>query len=417
MRPFLAAGLTLWMSLPAPAADRVLLEGLVVDGDDRPIARASVTAAGFEVRTGTTGKFTLAAPKAAIVRVKMPGFAVVEFEASGAPEVIELEPRAVRAAYLTYWGLIDRRVREPVEGLLASSELDALVVDVKGDRGFVPYATTVPLAVALKARGPATFRDFDRWIAAKKREGIYLIARIVVFKDNVLSHGVPELAVKDSRTGLVWRDRERLGWVDPLRPEVWEYNVELAAEAARLGFDEIQFDYVRFPTDGDLSAIEYSGAHAAADRVAAIKNFLGMARQTLSPMGVFVAADIFGYTAFNEDDLEIGQRVEDVADVVDYLCPMIYPSGYHLGVPGHPNPVAHPEEVAFQTIQKMVARSKGRPVRVRPWIQDFRDYAFDRRAFGVKEIRAQIRGAARGGAIGYMVWNPRNVYTGAAYEE
>jgi hypothetical protein len=142
--------------------------------------------------------------------------------------------------------------------------------------------------------------------------------------------------------------------------------------------------------------------------------FLARARQELAPTGVFLAADIFGYTAFNENDTDIGQRVEELAPYLDYLSPMVYPSGYHLGIPGYRNPVQHPYEVVLQSVKNFRKRTANLPVKIRPWIQDFRDYAFDRRAFGVTEVRAQTRGAADAGAAGFMLWNPRNSYTSAA---
>ena len=131
-------------------------------------------------------------------------------------------------------------------------------------------------------------------------------------------------------------------------------------------------------------------------------------------MGAFVAADVFGYTAFNENDTDIGQRVEELSQHLDYICPMVYPSGYHRGIPGVRNPVAQPYEIVKESVRLTRKRSAPGAVQVRPWLQDFKDYAFDKRIFGVNEIRAQIRGARDGGALGFMLWNPKNDYTGAA---
>jgi hypothetical protein len=244
--------------------------------------------------------------------------------------------------------------------------------------------------------------------------GIYTIARIVSFKDNVLAQYRRDLAILDTRTGKPWADNEKLAWVDPFRQEVWDYLIAIAKEAASKGFDEIQFDYVRFPTDGRLSAAVYSQPNNATTRLPTIAAFLARARSELGPTGVFLAADIFGYTAFNANDTDIGQRVEELAPYVDYLCPMVYPSGYHLGIPGYRNPVAHPYEVVRESVRLTRQRSRHATVQIRPWIQDFRDYAFDRRTFGTREIRAQMKGAAEGGAIGWMLWNPRNDYTAQA---
>jgi hypothetical protein len=392
------------------------VSGRVLDEQGAPVAGASVVAAGRELRTDAEGGFTLEnLPADTAVVVKMPGFEKAIL--TPGPETtreIRLRPHVVKAAYLTYFGVADRGIRGRVLDLLARTELNAVVIDVKGDRGWIPYRTQVPEALAAGAQGPVIVRDFEALIADLKVRGIYTIARIVTFKDNVLAHSRPELAVIDTRTGRPWIDNERLAWVDPFREEAWAYNIAIAREAAAKGFDEIQFDYVRFPTDGRLGAARYSRPVSRDSRLAAIAGFLGRARRELGPLGVFVAVDIFGYTAFNENDTDIGQRVEELAPHVDYLCPMVYPSGYHLGIPGFRNPVAHPYEVVRESVRLIRRRAAGHPVRVRPWLQDFRDYAFDRRPFGVHEIRAQIRGSEEAGGVGWMLWNPRNDYTAAA---
>ena len=195
---------------------------------------------------------------------------------------------------------------------------------------------------------------------------------------------------------------------------MWKYNVAIAREAAKHGFDEIQFDYVRFPTDGKLGVAKYAHPNNKETRLPAIAGFLGTARRELGPLGVYVAADVFGYTAFNENDTDIGQRIEELAPHLDYFCPMVYPSGYHVGIPGYRNPVQNSYQVVHESVRLIRQRAAHTQVRVRPWLQDFRDYAFDRRVFGVTEIRDQIRGAEEGGGSGWMLWNPRNVYTGAA---
>jgi len=182
----------------------------------------------------------------------------------------------------------------------------------------------------------------------------------------------------------------------------------------RKGFDEVQFDYVRFPTDGRLSAARYSKPNTRETRLPTIAAFLERARRELGPMGAFVAADLFGYTAFNENDTDIGQRIEELSPYLDYICPMVYPSGYHKGIPGYRNPVEQPYRVVHESVRLIRQRAAHTQARVRPWIQDFRDYAFDRRPFGVAEIRAQIKGADDAGGVGWMLWNPRNDYTGAA---
>ena len=319
--------------------------------------------------------------------------------------------RPVKAVYLSYYGVGDRTIRGRVLELLDHTELNAVVIDVKGDRGFIPYESDVPLAREAGAMGPVRVRDFDDMLARLKAKGVYTIARIVVFKDDVLARHRRHWAITDTRTGALWLDAERLAWLDPFEEQAWAYAIAVGAEAARKGFDEIQFDYLRFPTDGTLSAARYSRPNTQDNRLRAITAFLTHARASLSPIGAFLAVDLFGYIAFNRDDTGVGQRLEELAPLVDFLCPMAYPSAYHLGIPGHRNPVAHPYAVVSETIRRARERSAPTRAQVRPWIQDFRDYAFDRRSFGVPEVRAQMAAALDAGATGWMLWNPQNRYT------
>jgi hypothetical protein len=392
-----------------------VLTGRVLDAERQPVDRASIVIGGVERFTEPDGTFRIESPPAGEpLLVKRPGFEKVWVTPRRRPVEVVLQPHAVKAAYLTYYGVGHTGIRGRVLDLAARTELNAVVIDVKGDRGWILYPTEVPLALAAGAQGPGTLRSFDALMDDFKARGLYTIARIVTFKDNVLARHRPDWAVIDTRTGEPWIDNEKLAWVDPFREEVWAYNIAIAREAIARGFDEVQFDYVRFPTDGRLSAARYARPNTRENRVSAISGFLGRARRELGPLGAFVGADIFGYTAFNDNDTDIGQRVEDLAPHVDYLHPMVYPSGYHRGIPGHLNPVAAPYQVVRESVRLIRERAGGAPVRVRPWLQDFRDYAFDRRFFGPSEVRAQITGSDDGGGIGWMLWNPRNTYTEAA---
>jgi hypothetical protein len=399
---------------PDPSVERPV-RGRVLDAEtNAPLRGASVWAGKDEIRTDEDGRFTTPplGPGAAVL-VKSSGYELRRLVADKDELVIALPSRSVRAAYLTYFGVADKTIRERVLELVARTELNAVVIDVKGDRGLIPYRTQVPLALEAGAQGPVIIKDFEGFIASLKARGIYTVARIVTFKDNVLAQAKPEWAVIDTRTGKPWVDNEKLAWVDPFREEVWNYDIAIAKEAVAKGFDEIQFDYVRFPTDGKLSAARYSQPNNSQTRLPTIGAFLAKARRELGPLGAFVGADVFGYTAFNENDTDIGQRVEELSVHLDYICPMVYPSGYHRGIPGVRNPVAQPYEIVKESVRLTRKRSATEVV-VRPWLQDFRDYAFDKRIFGVPEIKAQLRGAKDGGAVGYMLWNPKNDYTGAA---
>jgi hypothetical protein len=405
---------------PAPAArrgDARPLAGRVLDAaTGSPLRAASVWAGPTEIVTGADGRFTTPPVETGTtVWVKTPGYERRKLVAGEASDVtVKLAPHPIRAAYLTYYGVADRGIRQRVFELVERTELNAVVIDVKGDRGLIPYRTAVPDALESGAQGPVIIKDFDEQLAAWKARGIYTIARIVAFKDNVRAHARPDLAIIDTRTGKPWIDRENLAWLDPFREENWDYIIAVSKEAALKGFDEIQFDYVRFPTDGKLSAARYSQTNNSTTRLPAIAAFLAKARRELGPTGAFLGADIFGYTAFNTNDTDIGQRIEEVSVSLDYICPMVYPSGYHLGIPGVRNPVVNPYEIVKESVRLTRQRSQNPAAQVRPWLQDFRDYAFDKRIFGPVEVRAQIRGSDDGGGVGWMLWNPRNDYTAAA---
>jgi hypothetical protein len=391
--------------------------GRVLDASSgAPLHGASVWAGPTEIVTDAEGRFgTPPVEPGTPVWVKRPGYERKKLTAGEAGNVtVKLDPHAVRAAYLTYYGVADRGIRQRVLDLVERTELNAIVIDIKGDRGFIPYRTAVPAAVDSGAMGPVNIKDFDDQLAAWKARGIYTIARIVAFKDNVRANARPDLAVIDTRTGKPWTDRENLAWLDPFREENWDYIIAIAKEAAQKGFDEIQLDYVRFPTDGKLSAARYSQPNSAATRLPAIAAFLAKARREIGPTGAYLAADIFGYTAFNTNDTDIGQRIEEISVSLDYICPMVYPSGYHLGIPGVRNPVQNPYEIVKESVRLTRQRSQSIGAQVRPWLQDFKDYAFDRRIFGPGEVRAQIRGSVDGGGVGWMLWNPKNDYTAAA---
>jgi hypothetical protein len=334
---------------------------------------------------------------------------VIPIAKPGSAQVVSLVPFTPKGLYLSFYGIGDRSLRESALKLAQENELNALVIDVKGDRGMIPYKSTIPLSSEIGGQRIITVRDVNDLMRSLKEKGIYTIARIVVFKDNLLATAKPELAVKNQR-GEIWRDRENLAWVDPFMKEVWNYNIEIAIEAAQLGFDEIQFDYVRFPDDGSPV---FSMPNTLENRVRAVTGFLSEAKNRLTPYNVYLGADVFGYVFWNQNDTNIGQRLEDLAPHVDYLCPMLYPSGFQYGIPGYRIPVMNPYEIVYLTLKRAQQRANLPSVRFRPWLQAFRDYAFDKRYFGDREISEQIHGANQFGSHGWMLWNPGNTYTSA----
>ncbi len=375
----------------------------------RPIGRAIVTLPSEVIRTDEQGMFTIKSP-AAKIGVRAYGYrrgeVTLPAPAPKSPVEIALLPLTPKALYLTYYGIGDRGLRNSALKLIDETELNALVIDVKGDRGVVTYKTEVPFANQIGAQKLIIVKDVRELVRSLKERGVYTIARIVVFKDNVLGTARPDLAIR-TQGGSVWRDRENLIWVDPSKQEVWQYNIDLAVEAARQGFDEIQFDYVRFP---DRKGLKFAVENSEKNRVKHISGFLAEAKRRLAPYNVFLSADIFGYVSWNLDDTQIGQRLDAVEPHVDYLSLMLYPSGFQFGIPGYRNPVAHPYEIVSLTLKRAQERTAIPPVRFRPWLQAFRDYAFDRRHFTGAEIKTQIKASDDFGSGGWMLWNPRNVY-------
>jgi hypothetical protein len=323
------------------------------------------------------------------------------------PQEIKLVSFVPKALYLSFYGIGDRTIRGSALQLLEETELNSLVIDVKGDRGMIPYRSAIPLATEVGAQKIITVKDISGLITSLREKSIYTIARIVVFKDNLLALKRPDLAVK-TESGGTWRDREGLAWLDPFKKEVWDYNIDIAIEAAQYGFDEIQFDYVRFP---DAVPPRFSMPNTRENRVKAISGFLMEARKRLLPYNVFLSADIFGYVCWNLNDTNIGQTLEDLTSHVDYLSPMLYPSGFQYGIPGYRIPVTNPYEIVHLSLKRAQERTRLPSVRFRPWLQAFRDYAFDKRYFADKEIRDQINAGEKFGSHGWMLWNPQNIYS------
>lgn len=393
--------------LVAPAA--YAYDGKVVDAQTKaPIAGALVTLADQVVRTDQDGAFHLEGTGETL-KLRAPGYARRDFailELGNPHTEIALTPFQVKGLYLTVYGIASAKLRGAALEAIRENHLNALVIDVKGDRGFIPFKVDLPQADEIGAQKLILVKDMKALLASLKEQGLYLIARIVVFKDDPLAAAKPQLAVKNQGGG-VFRDREGLRWVDPFRREVWEYNIAIAKAAAEAGFDEIQFDYVRFP---DNRGVGFSQPANENSRTEAITGFLEAAHKALVPYNVMVAADIFGYVCWNLNDTDIGQKIAPILNAVDVVSPMLYPSGYQFGIPNYRNPVQHPYEIVHLSLKRAQERTGAPPRRFRPWLQAFRDYAFRGGDFGEERMRIQIKAAEDFGASGWMFWNPRNIY-------
>lgn len=343
------------------------------------------------------------------VRARAPGYRAATAQATfwQGDATLRLTPFQPKALYLSFYGVGSQAIREAALKLIHEAKLNAVVIDVKGDRGLIAYHSGIPLAQAVGAQRVNTIPDLPALLQSLHGAGLYAIARIVTFKDDPLATARPDLAIR-LVNGTPFRDRENLGWTDPTLKDVRDYNIAIAVEAARAGFDEIQFDYLRFPDSP--RGVAFAKPTTEASRLAAITEFLGEARHALASFNVYLAADIFGYVCWNQNDTGIGQRLEDIMPLVDYLSPMLYPSGFQYGIPAYPDPVAHPYEIVRLSLDRARQRLGVAPIRFRPWLQAFKDYAFDRRTFASGEVAAQIRAATDFGSDGWMLWNPRNSY-------
>jgi hypothetical protein len=395
-------------ALSMAPAGAVAYDGTVIDAaTGQLIEGAFVTLGDTVVRTGQNGKFKIDSDGDTLgIRAYGHLRRQVELSSLENDVPILLNPVTPRALYLSFYGIGNKQLRESALTLIKDTELNALVIDLKGDSGKVAFKSSTPLATEIGAQNLITIKDIDSMVGDLHAKGIYLIARIVVFKDNPLASAKPDLAIRTA-DGAIWKDREALAWCNPFSKTVRDYNIDLAVEAARAGFDEIQFDYVRFP---DAPGLAYPMPNTEANRVGAISAFLSDARKRLIPYNVFLAADVFGYVPWNADDTHIGQKLKNLAEVLDYMSLMLYPSGFQFGIPGYPNPVQHPREIVYLTLEKAKQRTGLPAVRFRPWLQAFRDYAFDKRPFQDEQIRAQIEASDNFGSDGWMLWNPHNIY-------
>ena len=279
--------------------------------------------------------------------------------------------------------------------------LNTIELDVKDENGDVGFMATVPLARRVGAAKP--YYNPQAAVAKIHAQGLYLIGRIVTFEDPVLSQGAPWAAIRRS-DGSRWLNHAGLGWTNPYDKRVWKYNVDIAVEAAKLGFDEIQFDYVRFPSDGDISQIVYPGTKPQ-PMGWTIPLFLKYARERLKPLGVRISADVFGLSATR--DLGIAQFPRRMAPFLDAIYPMVYPSHYVSGEYGIVDPDSRPGTTVAYSLRDFREKLRGRKVKVIPWLQDFSMS----RTYTLSDMEDQIQAARLGSAKGFMLWNAAGVYT------
>ena len=321
--------------------------------------------------------------------------------ASSRPRALPIEIRGVHVtmALASLPGRLEQYLDLQRDGLTAL-ELD--VKDENGEVGFVPRGVQLARHVGA-ARSYYPARSTVRLVHSR---GLYLIGRVVVFEDPMLSRGRPDLAIRRS-DGSVWRDRAGLGWSNPYDRRVWKYNADIAVAAARAGFDEILFDYVRFPSDGDVGSAAYSNPRHLR-KGEAVPGFIRYAASRLAPLGARVSASVFGLSAAR--DMGIGQIPRRLAPHLNAVYPMTYPSLFGPGELGLTDPSASPGATVSLALGKFRRAVRGSDALLVPWVQDF---SFSR-PYGLDQVRAQIDAARLAGAKGFLLWNARGVYTDGA---
>lgn len=339
-------------------------------------------------------------------------------------------PEPLRAVYITSYvaGSQDDSGRfswrEQVVNLIEETELNSIVIDIKDYTGRISFPVQDPL---LQSQAAASYRipDIRGFIKNLHDRGIYTIGRISVFQDPHLASRRPDLAVRRLSDGEVWRDRRNLSWLDPGAREVWDYTLALARESYGHGFDEINFDYIRFPSDGDTADIQYTFFNeASTTKALQMREFYQYLHDSLAPLGIPISADLFGMTTINFHDMNIGQLFEDSLPYFDYVAPMVYPSHYSKGFRGLANPNDFPYEIVKVSLDTAIQRINAASTtphstfgnvtikQLRPWLQDF-DYGG---IYDEAKVRAQKQAVYDTGLTSWMLWDPGIRYTREALD-
>jgi hypothetical protein len=323
-------------------------------------------------------------------------------------------PAVVRGIYLNRW-VFGRQKFYDLIRLADSTEVNAFVIDVKDATGELTYPSAVPTAIEIGANRAPSVRDPRDRLAALRERGIHAIARIVVARDPLLARGKFDWAIHDTHDGL-WIDGLGEPWVDAFHDSVWIYSAQLAEEAVLLGFDEVQFDYIRFPDEppARLNRTVYPSRRDGESKRAAIRRNVRLLRERVAPLGVPFTLDIFGLTTSATGDLGIGQVWEDLAGEADVVLPMVYPSHYRRGSYNLAHPNAQPYETVRRALQEAIARSAAMPrsAKIRPYLQSFSIF---RVRYGPEDVRAQIRASEELGLTDWVLWNSSGNYPAAAF--
>src|SRR6266540_4244280 len=422
-----------------------VLKGTLVDSvSGAPIKNATLLAtpnvesdavAAKRLEHVADGSFQLdGVPEQGYIEVLAPGYrkAMIEIKPGSIPSAIKLEPFTSKALYVTAAVAANHELLMKFFDTIDRTELNTIVIDLKSDLrddlGLIYYDSQVPIVKEIGSARPKM--DLKAILAEAKKRGTYTIARVHIFShDNVLAEAKPEWAGKDRKTGGVYAVYPGPGihydWLDPWNKNVWDYNIQLGVEAAQLGFDEINFDYIRFPdpdpSTDDAERLQLSKPadwkNNPDDMFNNIATLMEQSQRAINGAGAFFSVDVFGYAAW-EPQKTIGQNVGLMSQHADYICPMVYPSHYGLHELGFDNAAAHPYEIVLESLKRGAELVGTNRAVLRPWLQDFtlrwvpKDQIVD---YGPGQVRAQIQATEDfGKAAGWQLWDSDNVYTEAA---
>jgi hypothetical protein len=321
-------------------------------------------------------------------------------------------PDAVKAVYMSSCVASTPSIRDRVINIVNTTEINSLVIDIKDSSGQISYEPTNETLRQEVKKDSCRIRNMRELIDILHHDNIYVIGRIAVFQDPYFVTLHPELAVKKIN-GNFWEDRKGMTWIDAGSQEMWDYVVAIARDAYIQGFDEINFDYVRFPSDGNITDAKFP-ISGTTTKAVVIKNFFSYLSNEMKSSGITTSADLFGMTTTTNDDLNIGQVLENALPYFDYLSPMVYPSHYPIGFNGWKNPNAHPYDLikfVMTAGTEKAFKASTTPLKLRPWLQDF---SLGSPAYGKIEVEQQIQATYDSGLTSWMLWDPSNKYAGGA---
>ncbi len=343
---------------------------------------------------------------------------VLEEESGFIPNYVET-PDQVKGIYMTSWVAGTPSLRNGLVKLIDETEINTLVIDIKDYTGKIVFPIEDP---KLKSYGAeeVRVRDMREFIETLHSKGVYVVGRVAVFQDPYFVKIRPDLAVKNKAGTEVWKDRKGLSWIDPASREYWDYIVLLAEESRKVGFDEINFDYIRFPSDGNMQDISYPWS-STTPKTVVMEGFFKYLNQKLVENSIStdrlkISADLFGMVTTAKDDMGIGQLLEIALPYFDYIMPMVYPSHYPPTYQGYKNPAQYPYEIIKYDMSSAITRAKlasTSPDKLRPWLQDFNLGA----VYDATKVRAQIQATYDVGLDSWILWSPSNKYTKGALEQ